>query len=144
MTDYVESDGFIHFVNGANTVRLYCEKFTWRLVKKPKIYHYDAEINVGIPVYKKYIIATIEGIWINTTSKMDNYLNYLETWLDSGTVNFKFQYTIGGSFQKLDGVNTIFPIMPKNDLGNIEPFIAGDQEYYRIDKVVLELAGTPS
>jgi len=145
MTDYLESDGWAYMYSGSNTLRAYCEHIKIKPIHQTKIKHYEGKINIGIPVAKAYIIFMLEGIWINTIAKVENYILYLKTWLDSGSLNIKIQYNSGGSFLKCDGTNTIFPVAPKDgSLGNIEKISNGDQTILYIDKLILELNGTPS
>lgn len=146
MTDYLESDGWVQIYSGSNTLRPYCESIKVKPIHQGKNKHYDGGINVGIPIFKEYVIITLEGIWINTTTKTENYILYLKTWLNSNALNIKVQDdSSGSSFLKLDGTNTIFPVMIKGgDLGNIEKMGYGDQTIYYIDKLVLEQSGTAS
>lgn len=145
MTDYLESDGWVHIYSGSNTLRAYCESIKIRPVHEGKNKHYDGGINVGIPIFKEYIIFTLEGIWINTTTKVENYILYLKTWLDSSALNIKIQDdSSGSSFLKCDGTNTIFPVMNKSDLGNVEKMGYGDQTIWYVDKLVLIQSGTAS
>ncbi|MDH3323999.1 MAG: hypothetical protein OEL89_00010 [Candidatus Peregrinibacteria bacterium] len=144
MTDYVESDGWLHILSGSDTIRVYCESIKWKLIKKGRIKHYDGGVNVAIPLYKQYVVLTASGIWMNSETKITNFIKYFNTWLNSGSVNVKVQYTTGGSFQKLDGTNTIFPMLVKGDLGEIEKISRGDQTIYFIDKLVMEQTGSAS
>ena len=144
MTDYLESDGWLHIISGSDTLKAYCESMKWKPVVQGRIKHYDGGINLYIPVQKKYIIIQAEGLWIDSNSKIVNYVKYLLQWLASGTVNIKFQRNSGGSFELLDGTNTIFPMAPKGDLGFIEKISFADQEVYYVDKLIMEQSGTAS
>ena len=144
MTNYLESDGWLHIINGSDTLRAYCENMKWKLVIKGKINHYTGGTNIGIPVQKIYVMIQAEGLWINTNAKTVNYVKYLKSWLASGSVTIKFQRTAAGAFEKLDGTYENFPMMPKNDLGFIEKIAHGDQEFYYVDKLLMEQTGTAS
>ncbi|MCP4651715.1 MAG: hypothetical protein GY853_16760 [PVC group bacterium] len=144
MADHVESDAWLHIINGADTIRLYCEKVKWKLMKKGRIKHFDGGINLGIPVFKQYVVLIAEKLWVDSNTKIDNYLNYLNTWLDSGSVTIKLQRKVAGTFQKLDGVNTSFPMMLKNSLGEIEKITFADGEFYTISKLIFEQTGVAS
>jgi len=144
MTDYLESDGWAYMYSGSNTLRAYCEHIKIKPVHAGKNKHYEGGINVGIPIFKEYVIFTLENIWINTVAKAENYILYLKTWLNSSSLYIKIQYNSGGSFFKCDGTNTLFPVMVKNDLGNAEKIAYGNQTIFLIDKLILEQSGTAS
>lgn len=144
MTDYLESDGWLHIISGGDTLRAYCEKMKWKLIIKGRIKHYDGGVNLYIPVQKKYVIILAESLWIDTNTKIVNYVKYFTQWVSSGSVNIKFQRTVGGAFELLDGINTTFPMAPKNDIGFIEKRANGDQEVYFVDKLMMEQTGTAS
>lgn len=144
MVDRVESDGWLHIISGSDTIRVYCESVKYKLVKKGKLKHFDASVNLFIPVFKQYVVVQAESLWINTNTKITNYQNYFSTWLNSGAVNVKLQRNVGGSFELMDGTNTTFPMAPKTDLGFIEKIAKGDQEVYFIDKLLMEQVGTAS
>ncbi len=144
MTDYVETDGWLHIISGSDTLKVYCENIRWQPVVKGKIKHYSGGINLGIPIFKKYVILTAMKLWINTNAKITNYINYFTTWLEAGTVSVKVQRTVAGAFELLDGTNDTFPMMVKNDLGRIEKISYGDQEVYFINKLIMEQSGVAS
>ena len=143
MVDRVESDGWVVFTNGTDTVKVYCETFKWKPVHKGRNKHYDGGINIGIPVEKKYIIAQAEGLWLDSVAKVEAYVSYIKTWLAANTLKIKFAYD-GTNFLKLDGTYTIFPCRVKNDLGMIEKVAFADQQFYRVDKIIIEQTGTGS
>lgn len=144
MTDYLESDGWLYLYSGSNTLRAYCESIKVKPVYQGKNMHYQGGVNVGIPIFKDYVVITAERIWINTTTKMENYILYMRTWLAAGTLNVKVQISSASAFLKCDGTHTIFPVMVKNDLGDIEKMAKGDQTIYFISKLILEQSGTAS
>lgn len=144
MTNYVESDGWFTITSGSDTIKLYFEHAKYKPFYKARNKHYDTGINIYIPVPKKYIILTIEDIWVEGNAKIVNYVKYLTSWLDSGAPSITLAYNSDGDLEKMDGVNTVFPMAPKADLGNIEKISYGDQEVYYIDKLYLEQVGTAS
>jgi len=144
MVDRVETDGWLRLYSGSDTVLVYCESVKYRLVKKGKIIHLDAGVNLFIPVFKQYVEVQATGLWINTNAKIVNYQLYLSTWLNSGSINVKIQRDTSSNFEKMDGTNTIFPMAVKNDLGFIEKIGKGDQTIYYVEKLVLEQTGTAS
>ena len=141
MTNYVESSGWVIFTSGSNSVKVYCENVKWMPIKNGKIKHYDGGVNVFIPVFKEYIMLTLEGIWVDSTSKIENYVKYLSSFLESGTLTTKVTYNDTPSYLELDGDNETLEMAPKSDLGEIEIIGHGNQEIYYIRRLVLEQAG---
>jgi hypothetical protein len=138
------NDGWLYLSDGTDELKLFVETFKYKYIKKGRLKHYDGGVNLFIPVFKEYLIAVAQGVWLNSVVKVENYSKYLKDWLDGGTFNLKFQYVSGGSYLKLDGDNTIFPVAVKNDLGEIEKISNGDQEFFYVDKLILEQGGTAS
>ena len=137
----VIDDGWLYLSDGTDILKLFVETFKFKYIKKGTIKHYDGGINLYIPVHKSYLIAVAEGIWLDSVAKVENYQKYIKDWLDSGTFTMKFQYESGGSYLELDGDNESYNVAVKNDLGEVEKVSNGDQEYFYVDKLILEQAG---
>ena len=140
MVDRVETNGWLILTSGSDTIKLYCESVSWKLIKKGKYKHIKGGVNILIPIYQQWVEVYVNGIWINSNAKIDNYSYYLELWLDSGTFTVQLTYD-GTNYEKFDGTSTSISCGVKGDLGEITNMAHGGGETYYIKKIVFEQGG---
>jgi hypothetical protein len=135
------TDGWLELDDGTDFLKVTCERISWDYVIKGKIKHYDVGINLNIPVNKQYLIFMAEGIWLNTHTKLSNFIDYLKDWQLAGSFNLRIRRDTAVNYIECDGDNTTFVVNLKDKMEGISKESPGDQQYYKINKLIFEQTG---
>ena len=137
------NDGYAWLGNGTDYLKVFCEHILWIPVTGPELEHYEGGVSFGVDLSKFFLVIKLQGIWLNTNTKYENYMTYMKSWQQSNTLQIEIQRNIGGTKLKIDGTNTILPVLAMKGFGEFEK-MPGDQDKYRANEVVLEQRGTAS
>lgn len=123
---------------------MFCGHIFWTPIFVPTIEHYEGGVNLGYDLGKFFIVIKLQNIWLDSNAKIVNFLTYIKTWQQANTLQIEIQRNSGGDKEKLDGSNTIYPILiTGGGLKEIEKMPA-DQEVYQIKNITAEQRGTAS
>lgn len=141
MTNHID-DGWLLFSNGSDYLKVFCEHILWTPVFMPEVEHYEGGVNFGFDLSKFWVNLKAQGVWLNTNTKYENFVAYIKTWQQANTLQIEVSRD-GTNKIKLDGTNTVFPVLVMRGLQDFEK-MPGSQEVYKCDMIVLEQNGTAS
>lgn len=142
MTDHI-ADGWAWLSNGTDYLKVFVENIFWTPVFMPEMEHYEGGINIGLDLSKFWIVVKLNGVWLDTNTKYNNFVIYMKSWQQANTLQVEIVRNTSSNKEKLDGTNTIFPVLMSKGLIDINK-MPEDQEKYRIDSIPLEQRGTAS
>lgn len=142
MTDYI-SGGWLWLSNGTDYLKVKCEMIVWNVITKPEIEHKEGGMNFGFDLNIYYVIIKAMGLWIESNADMVDFLAYTKSWQQANTLQAEVVRNSSNNKEKLDGTNTVFPVLMSGGTKQIKK-MSGDQEKYRIEELNLEQNGTPS
>lgn len=142
MTDYIIG-GWLWLSNGTDYLKVKCEMIVWTPVMKPEIEHTEGGVNYGFDLGVYYIIIKAMGLYIESNADMVDFLTYTKSWQQANTLQVEVVRNSSNNKEKLDGTNTVFPVLITEGAKQIKK-MSGDQEKYRIERLTLEQNGTAS
>ena len=142
MTDHID-DGWLWISNGSDYLKVFCEHIYWFEVYNPEIEHKEGGLNFGFDLSLYYIIVKASGVWLNTNAKKNNFSAYIKSWQQANTLQIEVIRDSSDNKEKLDGTNTVFPVLVMGGLKKFEK-MRGDQQKYRCDSITFEQNGTAS
>ena len=122
---------------------MYCEHIYWTEIYAPEIEHKEGGLNFGFDLSLYYIIVKLTGIWLESNTEKNNFSKYIKLWQQANTLQIEVVRNSSDNKEKLDGTNTIFPMLVVGKIGEIEK-MRGDQEKYKIKNITFEQNGTAS
>lgn len=141
MTIHID-DGWALISNGTDYLKVFCEHILWIPVTGPELEHYEGGFSFGADLFLFYLVIKLQGIWLNTNTKYENYMTYMKAWQQAGTLQIEVSRN-GTDKIKLDGSNTIIPVLAMKGFGEFEK-MPGDQDVYRANNIILEQRGSAS
>lgn len=142
MTDHI-ADGRLWISNGTDYLKVFCEHIFWTPVFEPDVEHFEGGINFGFDLSKFFVVIKASGIWLETITKHDNFINYLKAWQQANTLQVEIVRDGSNNKLKLDGTNTVYPVLLVGGLKESEK-MSGDQQKFRIGSITLEQSGVAS
>ena len=142
MTKLIE-DGWLWVDNGTDSMELAVKIIEHNIPRAPDIMHYNAGGSHGWDLGKKNVIIKVKGIMFETLADMETFQLKIDAWQSAGTIDVKVQVTEGGTYQKLDGTNTVYPCLHYGTEKGMK-LGSGDNTIYEVGQMIFELAGTPS
>ncbi len=136
------ADGYLWFGNGSDYLKVFCEHIFYNILVLPEMEHYEGGVNLGFDLSKKWIVIKASGVWLNTNAKYENFVTYISTWQQANTLQVEV-IRDGTNKVKIDGTNTIYPVLMTKGLNEIEK-MPENQEIFRIDNLSLEQRGVAS
>jgi hypothetical protein len=137
------NDGWALLSNGTDYLKVFCEHILWTPIVMPEVEHYGGGINFGIDISIFFFQVKLQGVWLDTNTKFENYMTYIKAWQQAGTLKIEIQRNSGGTILKLDGTNTIYPVLAMKGFGEFEK-MPGDQDKFRANTIVFEQNGAAS
>lgn len=142
MTDYI-ADGRLWLSNETDYLKVFCEHIFWTPVTMPEMEHYEGGINLGYDLSKRWIVIKAVGVWLNTNTKYENYVAYMNTWQQANTLRVEIIRDGSNNKVKCDGTNTVYPVLLVGGHKDFEK-MPENQQKYRIESITLEQRGTAS
>ena len=142
MTDHIP-DGWLWLSNGSDYLKLFCEHIFWIPMYMPDIEHHEGGVNIGFDLSKFWVVIKASGVWLNTNTKYENFSSYLKTWQQANILQVEIIRDGSNNKVKLDGTNTVYPVLVVGGLKELEK-MPGDQQKYRLGNLTLEQNGTAS
>ena len=136
-------NGWLYLTNDTDIMKLACVgiKHNWKW--QPDITHYTGGGHYGFDLGESALTFKASRIIFATQANAETYLSNLRTWQLAGTFKLKVQSTSGGAFLKLDGTNTVFPVLSHGPT-KISKIGNENNVYFEVGSQVFEIAGTPS
>lgn len=138
------NDGWLYLSNGVDIMNLACRNISWDIIRSPTISHEVGGLSYGYDLGEKYIMVKVSGILFGSNADAVTFTLKFNSWLDSGLINLKIQRNTSTAYEKLDGVNTIFPVLSPKGLSGINKIAKEDGVIYEVGKVAFEQAGAAS
>lgn len=143
MTDHI-SDGRAWISNGTDYLKVFVEEILWTKMFEPELEHHEGGANIGFDLAKNYIIVKLQGIWLDTATKHDEFISYITSWQQANTLQIEVVRDGSSNKIKMDGTNTIFPVLiRKPGLVDITKE-KGNQQVFKIGSIALEQRSTAS
>ena len=129
--------------NSTDYLKVYCELILYSDLVDPEMEHYEGGINIGYDLSKGWLIVKAQGVWFETVAKHDNFRSYIKTWQQANTLQIEVTRNNSNDKIKMDGTNTVFPVLVMKGLidGKKMP---GEQQIYKIDQITFEQRSTAS
>lgn len=108
----------------------------------PEIEHYEGGINIGWDLAKFWLNVKLVGVWLDTNTKYESFVSNVKSWQQARTLQIEISRN-GTDKAKLDGTNTIFPVLVMGGLKDMEKMPA-DQQKWKIASINLEQNGSAS
>jgi len=137
------ADGRLWLGNGTDYLQVFCEHVFYTPVFDPDIEHYEGGVNIGFDFNKFFLVIKATGIWLDTITKHDNFFAYVKSWQQANTLQVEVVRDGSSNKLKLDGTNTVYPVLIVGGLKEAEK-MPGDQQKFRIGSITLEQSGTAS
>ncbi len=141
LTDII-SDGYLHFSNGTDYLKVFCEHILYSNLVGPELEHHEGGVNIGFDLSKEWVVIKSVGVWLDTNTKYVNFVSNIKSWQKANTLQVEV-IRDGTNKVKIDGVNTIYPVLMTKGLNEIEK-MPGNQEKWRIEGIALEQNGAAS
>lgn len=109
----------------------------------PEIEHYEGGINLGYDLAKLWVVVKATGVWLDTNTKYENFVSYIVSWQQAGTLQVEVIRDGSNNKVKCDGTNTVFPVLMTKGLQETEK-MPENQQKYRISTLILEQKSTAS
>ena len=142
MTDFID-DGWLELSDVGDSMKLMCERITWKRVISNENKHMDGDINFTIPFGQKYILVIAQGIFLDTHQKYSDFSENISIWQRNGGFTMKISRD-GSNYIEIDGINTSYPVALADGFDKAEKISNGNQQIYYISKMILEQSGAPS
>lgn len=142
MTDYIDK-GWLWLSNGTDYLKVYCEHIYWTEIYAPEIEHKEGGLNFGFDLNLYYIMVKVKGVWLESNTEKNNFSKYIKSWQQSNTLQIEVVRNSSDNKEKLDGTNTVFPVLIVGGLKEFEK-MPGDQEKYKCSGITFEQNGTAS
>ena len=136
------NDGYLHFSNGTDYLKVFCEHILYSNLVGPELEHYEGGINLGFDLSKEWVVIKAVGVWLNTNTKYENFVSNIKSRQKANTLQVEV-IRDGTNKVKIDGTNTLYPVLMTKGLNEIEK-MPGDQEIFKIEGIVLEQRGAAS
>lgn len=137
------ADGRLWLGNGTDYLKVFCEHIFYTPVFKPEMEHYEGGISFGVDLSVFYLVIKATGIWFDTNTKFENFVSYIKTWQQANTLQVEVIRDSSDNKVKLDGTNTVFPVLVVGGLKEFEK-MPENQQLYRMGSIILEQRGTAS
>ena len=135
------NNGWLYLSNGIDIMNLACREIKWDIFRDPTISHEVGGLNYGYDLGTKYIIVSVSGILFKNNADVNTFNEKLNSWLDSGPIDLKIQRNTGGAYEKLDGVNTVLPVLSSKGWSGIRKIAKENGVVYEVGKVAFEQSG---
>ena len=108
----------------------------------PEVEHYEGGVNIGWDLAKFWLVIKLVGVWLNTNTKYENFVSNVKSWQQANTLQIEISRD-GTNKAKLDGTNTVFPVLVVGGLKDMEKMPA-DQQIWKVSDIKLEQNGVAS
>lgn len=138
------NDGWLYLTNGIDIMRLACREISWDIIRDPTIVHEVGGLSYGYDLGTKYIMIKVSGILFGNNADVNTFNEKLNSWLDSGPIDLKIQRNTSVAYEKLDGVNTVFPVLVPKGISGIKKIAKENGVVYEVGKVSFAQTGDAS
>ena len=136
------NDGYLWFSNNVDYLKVFCEHILYSNLVGPELEHYEGGVNLGFDLSKEWVVIKAVGVWLETNTEYVNFVSNIKSWQKANTLQVEV-IRDGTNKVKIDGVNTIYPVLMTKGLNEIEKMPA-NQEKWRIEGIIVEQNGSAS
>ena len=136
------NDGYLWFSNNVDYLKVFCEHILYSNLVGPELEHYEGGVNLGFDLSKEWVVIKAVGVWLETNTEYVNFVSNIKSWQKANTLQVEV-IRDGTNKVKIDGVNTIYPVLMTKGLNEIEKMPA-NQEKWRIEGIIVEQNGAAS
>ena len=109
----------------------------------PEMEHYMGGGNVGYDLGAFWLVIKCQGVWLDTVQKHDDFLSYIKSWQQAGTLQIEVSRNNSNDKIKMDGTNTVFPVLYMKGLKDVKK-MPGEQQIFKIAQITFEQRGIAS
>ena len=138
------NSGWLYLTNGIDIMKLACRGVKIDSIRDPTITHEVGGLSYGYDLGTEFYLVTVSGILFKNVTDKDTFVEKFNAWLNSGPIDLKIQRKTTGEYEKIDGVNTVLPVLSSKGLGGIQKIAKEDGEVYEVGKTIFEQTGALS
>lgn len=141
MVDIIDK-GWAYLSNGTDYLKVYCQHILITPVFMPEVEHYEGGVNIGYDLARFWLNIKLVGVWVQSNTEYEAFVSNIKSWQQANTLRIEISRD-GTNKAKLDGTNTIFPVLVMGGLKEMEK-MPYDQQIWKTNSITLEQNGSAS